>query len=379
MVVQNACNICGGRELGPWRSRSDNVQILRCRQCGMGVVERIPRNLAEIYESDSYYASTEEGFGYSDYWLIAEHSTSWAASLTRLLVPMGKVLDIGCADGHLLKKLAKSHRCFGIEINPKMAEACRSRGIQVIANSIYETQLKQYQETFDVVLAIAVLEHVSDFREAVETALSMVQPQGVFIFEVPLMSVDHSNSVWLRSSLEHIYYPNEASLRYLFETVCKQPLVGAEIVVRDYGSTYIGIASKGQLRAEEVRSLFQRVVLGPVEDLSSPLEIRCRLLISLVHAAQTETDLVTRLDQLMFGDFNSSLLRRLWALWRRDRERLDSTTAYLREVEAARNWHADQSRELDAELRRWKATAGEGAVAEDSPQKDGPAGKGKSG
>src|ERR1700758_5129949 len=123
------CNVCGSSRFEQYRVRSDGVNVLRCRNCGLGMVEQRPADLSSFY-ADSYYASAAEPeHGYSDYSYTAEHGVAWAASLVQLIAPHGRVLDIGCADGHLLKKLRASHQCYGIEVNPKMAALCKNAEI----------------------------------------------------------------------------------------------------------------------------------------------------------------------------------------------------------------------------------------------------------
>src|SRR6185312_4138599 len=217
-----------------------------------------------FYE-DNYYGGTSAGdVGYSDYQYMAEHGVTWAASLVRLLEPQGKVLDIGCADGHLLSCLRQTHEGFGIEVNPRMADLCRAKGFSIVGDNLLHPEvLELYRGAFDVVTAIAVFEHIPDFQASVRTAIELLKPDGVLLFEVPLISESHPSDIWFRSSLEHIHYPSENSLRQFFEGSLSLRLVGNECVIRDYGSTYIGIVRKGRGRSEADADLYQRVIRGP--------------------------------------------------------------------------------------------------------------------
>ncbi len=350
MAIEEICNICGATSLEPWKRRADGVVVLHCARCGMGVVERMPPDIEELYRTD-YYASSEHDRGYADYELVAYHSTAWAASLAQLLCPSGDVLDIGCADGRLLANMKGPYRRHGIEMNPDMAQRCEEMDIRIIANDIYEPAVERFNSTFDVVMAVAVLEHVRDFKEAARRALAMTAPTGLFIFEVPLLSEQPEDEVWLRTSLEHIYYPCEASLQRLFEEEFSFGLIGARITIQDYGSTYIGIVAKNPDRLAEAEDLFRRVALGPVEAITSHPEIVCRLLLSVVHAATTAPPYLERLG-LLFAERetpDARLLERLHSLWLRDRRRLESTTQYLAEVEQARDYHAERYRAAAAE------------------------------
>ena len=68
----------------------------------------------------------------------AEHSTAWAAALIRLLSPSGRLLEIGCADGHLLRRRLASHHGYGIEVHPRMAAAAASEGVLVIGSDLFD-------------------------------------------------------------------------------------------------------------------------------------------------------------------------------------------------------------------------------------------------
>ena len=273
------------------------------------------------------------------------------ASLIRLLCPSGRVLDIGCVDGHLLKKLLPSHACYGIEVNAAMAALAAQAGINVIARDIFDSVvLERYSESFDLVSAVAVFEHVHDMGRAVEIALALLKPGGILLFEVPLISLQNPSDIWFSSSLEHIYYPFEESLHYLFETVLRVPLIGSEVVAADYGSVFIGIVPKDPRRREELTARYQGLVSSPVSSLASPAEKEFRFALDVLHAGQTTPDCLALLPDIDFTALTPSVYRRLMDLWRRDAEKLRLTAAYLREVEAARDWHVDRCRNLEHAL-----------------------------
>src|SRR5262245_5633147 len=101
------------------QTRSDGVPVLQCEQCQMGFVERYPADL-NAYYAGGYYAAknaVQTGRGYVDYDIDAAHALSWAIYLIRMLRSTGRVLDIGCANGYLLKGLGPRFNQFGIEVN----------------------------------------------------------------------------------------------------------------------------------------------------------------------------------------------------------------------------------------------------------------------
>ncbi|MBC7680101.1 MAG: class I SAM-dependent methyltransferase, partial [Pseudorhodobacter sp.] len=345
-AAAEACDTCASAELGDWLVRSDGLRVLQCAACGTGVVERLPGDLDAIYEGDYYGGDPASGIGYSDYSYTAEHSVGWAAALVDVLRPDGgSVLDIGCADGLLLTKLGPAFsRRAGVEMNPGMAQVCRDRGLEVLANDVYDPVLSQQAGSFDVVTAIAVFEHVPRFARAVRRALDLLAPDGVLVFEVPLISEHHGNEAWLTSSLEHLYYPTTASLQHLFTVVLGVPLHGGELDIRGYGSTFVGLAAKDAGVAARAAATWDRLArLDPPADLDQR-ERRAWLHLQLLHAAQSAGTTASALDVLPAADLNPAVLRRLSELWAADTAARDDATAaatelgtYLHKVEQARD------------------------------------------
>jgi len=307
-------------------------------------VEQAPDNPLALYD-DAYYSSVGDSrSAYQRYQYTAEHSVTWAASLIHLLRPAGRVLDIGSADGHLLKKLKHSHEGFGVEVNDRMAALCRAEGFPVLASDLLDPRLiEQYEGTFDIVSAIAVFEHILDFRQAVQIAMRLLRPDGILIFEVPVISGQHDSSEWFRSSLEHIHYPSETSLRFLFEEIGGHRLIGSEVAIHEFAPTYAGLVPKRPEDIDSLRNRFQGLTQTPARTLVQPEEKRFRWLFELVHAAQVSPDVLELLRDEDLRAFSPALRERLLDLWIAHARRTQSIAAYLTEVEQARDWHANQS------------------------------------
>ena len=317
IVRQDCCNVCGSTDLRQLRQRSDGRWVLACARCGMGVVDVRPEDLSTLY-GDNYYCSERSATGYEDYAFTSEQGTAWAAALIRELAPSGRILDVGCADGHLLSKLLGSHECYGIEVNEAMGARAVRAGVQIVSRDVLDPQLPQrFAGFFDVISAVAVLEHVADLRGAVQALLAMLKPDGFCLFEMPLISESNNSDVWFRSSLEHIYYPTEKSLRFLFEDILNLQLTGGEEVVPGYGSIYIGVF---ELRGGMAGTEFKRLTSVQPQHLSEQSERAARLLLDVVHSAQTSPEQVELLRSLRPEDVNSPLIARLAYLWSRDSE-----------------------------------------------------------
>lgn len=359
------CNVCQGEKFNVLSDRIDHARVLRCDHCDMGVVDPTPAQTEGFY-GDEYYggAAHREGVGYGDYLFTAEHGVSWAAAFVQLLKDGGKALDIGCVDGYLLRKLTGPFELFGIEVNKQMARRASSHGIVILGNDLLDPKLRETQRgSFDVVTSIAVFEHLTDLRGGMEIALDLLKDDGVLLFEVPLISEKHDNEMWFRSSLEHIFYPSERSLRYLVEEELKHYLIGGECVVRDYASTYVGVVIKCAANGERIRALYQRLT-GAEEPLSTA-ERAARLQLLLVHCASTSIETVGDLACLPRQAFTTALRKRLQQLWTEDLRALSSLRASTPELIKARDYHATQASNFEAEASRLRAEHGELIEARD--------------
>jgi glycosyltransferase involved in cell wall biosynthesis/SAM-dependent methyltransferase len=325
IVSLAACPICGETSCGVLGERSDGIEVLQCQRCRMGRVAKRPLDTS-VYYSDSYYSGDEASeAGYSDYAMVAAHSLAWAGELIRLLGPGGKVLkvlDVGCADGHLLQQLGPLYEPYGIEVNERLREHCERAGIRMLGADICDDSLPvEYGGFFDVIAAIAVLEHVPDIRTALDRIRSLLAPEGVLVFEVPLLSPTRDNRIWFTSSLEHVYYPTPEGLAFLFKDVFKLPLIGREVAIQGYGSTFVGLATHSAARHRELAELFQRLLDAPIAALASRRERSFRFSFEVVHAAVSTPETVALLADLDPASVTPEILHRLATLWDLDLSR----------------------------------------------------------
>ena len=227
-------------------------------------------------------------------------------------------------------------------------------GITILASDVLDQNLRRdHEEEFNLTLAIAVFEHITDFRSAVEAAMALLRTDGLLLFEVPLLSDKDPSDPWLRTSLEHIHYPTERSLHYLFESILGLELVGSSVLIRRFGQTYVGLAAKSRKAMEAAAQCFDRCIRTPPDRLTIK-EARLRCLFGLLHAADTSPEMLALCEYLTPSDLNPLTVRRLLDLWKADTlwakqvsEHCEHVESYLKEVEAARDWHAEESKKRD--------------------------------
>ncbi len=112
----------------------------------------------------------------------------------------GKILDVGCGAGVFLS-IAKENgwHCTGIEMSGTGAAAARDLGIQIIEQSFDRYQSVQ---KFDCITFWGVLEHVVNPVTQIKKAVSLLEENGVIIFEVP-----SADSLLMQYVLKHSLVP----------------------------------------------------------------------------------------------------------------------------------------------------------------------------
>ena len=117
----------------------------------------------------------------------------------RELPPDARVLDIGTHDGTLFSLT----RARGVGIDPELAAVPSIPGVTLVKGSFPEDMPELPDESFDVVTALAVVEHVPE-RELpswAETISRLLVPHGLLIITVPAPAVDTILHVLMRLNL----------------------------------------------------------------------------------------------------------------------------------------------------------------------------------
>lgn len=98
------------------------------------------------------------------------------------------ILDIGCGRGEWLELLAEQgRRAIGIDLNARMLEECRSRGLEVQAAEASAHLAALPADSLGAITAIHVVEHLrfAELVQLVDLCLRALRPGGVLILETP--------------------------------------------------------------------------------------------------------------------------------------------------------------------------------------------------
>lgn len=95
-----------------------------------------------------------------------------------------RILDVGCGTGALLSELKPYGRVEGVDISPKALAYCKSRGFSDVQEGS-ASATGHASDSFDIVLALDILEHVPDDKSALAELYRVLKPGGKAILFVP--------------------------------------------------------------------------------------------------------------------------------------------------------------------------------------------------
>jgi SAM-dependent methyltransferase len=216
-----ACNTCGSTDtrlvLQKWSYR-----IVQCVDCGLVYVN--PR--AFRIEADDYfegpYLSTIEKEGQLDPGI----GTIYGEIIYNLSsrVPLGKLLDVGCAMGHFLD-FAKRYgwEVEGVECSPYASRYAGERfGVTVHPVCVLkDAHLRK--DFYHSCVLVEVIEHLPDPRETMTEVWRVLQPGGLVYVTTP--NFDCYRRMLLREEwhavipIGHLYYFDSASLAKLLTSI----------------------------------------------------------------------------------------------------------------------------------------------------------------
>ncbi len=95
-----------------------------------------------------------------------------------------KLLDFGCGPGNMLDYLIKYGNVYGVDSSLDAIEFCRYRKYKNIS-IISDLPLKFNNESFDIITAIDVLEHIEDDEKNITELYRLTKQNGLVFITVP--------------------------------------------------------------------------------------------------------------------------------------------------------------------------------------------------
>jgi 2-polyprenyl-3-methyl-5-hydroxy-6-metoxy-1,4-benzoquinol methylase len=132
-----------------------------------------------------------------------------------------RVLEIGCAQGNFLNNLPSFFEKFGVEINENGRQYIQEHypNITVYQGDIESESFGDYAKKYDIILMWHVLEHIQNPSAFLKRLSSILNKNGVFIFEVPnrdSLGFRLTRKQWFHlDTPRHLYHFNQRSLKHL--------------------------------------------------------------------------------------------------------------------------------------------------------------------
>lgn len=99
---------------------------------------------------------------------------------------LGKVLEIGCGDGAMLRLLAEHNRdVTGVDASYSGIEKCHARGLSAQWLDVSTDVLPFEDNQFDVVISLETFEHLMNPHHALHEVRRTLRPGGRFICSIP--------------------------------------------------------------------------------------------------------------------------------------------------------------------------------------------------
>lgn len=167
---------------------SDGYDVVCCNRCGFVYADTITnqQDYDAFYTNLSKYEDNKTSTGGGESSWDADRFQKTADCIAKYVPDKNKrILDIGCANGGLLKFLKKKGytNLFGLDPSHNCAENTKKLGIEAYVGTL--SDLPKDIGYFDVVILSYVLEHVQDVRDALIVVKSILNSNGKFYIEVP--------------------------------------------------------------------------------------------------------------------------------------------------------------------------------------------------
>lgn len=98
--------------------------------------------------------------------------------------PHGRILDFGCGTGTMLGYLRRFGEVEGIDADEHAVRYCHARG-QARVQLLDSDALPFPDDSFDLLTALDVLEHIDDDRRSFAEVARILRPGGTFLATVP--------------------------------------------------------------------------------------------------------------------------------------------------------------------------------------------------
>lgn len=221
------CLVCDEKDPNAFRIYFDGyLKLYQCNSCGFVAQYPGPGTNTIIDKYDDCYSLDFLDRGQEFMHPQRRKVFTDTAKRIKNYINKGKLLDVGCGDGHFLSICRYlGFECYGVEPDKLLSEYGKSKINDRVSQSYYKKELFS-KESFDIVTFIQTLEHLPNPLFALETAKYHLRLGGILVIEVPSIWAPHFILYRLTGIKKfvapphgvlysHIGYYSPPSLRYL--------------------------------------------------------------------------------------------------------------------------------------------------------------------
>jgi SAM-dependent methyltransferase len=264
---------------------TDSVRVIDCASCGFAHLDPRPEaaDLQRFYEGTFYEEANPDYLAKTEREIAYWNSVVFAAkerSLRRFLGAPGRILDIGCCGGFLLRYFGDhGWEVLGLEPGRSAYEWSTRKSLIPARQEFFEAVPEAEVGQFDAVHMAFVMEHVRDPQQFLSKVHRVLKPGGVLCIEVPndfnplqsiVRSVLGKDPYWICAP-DHINYFSFDSLETLlknagFGMLCRAGTFPLELFLL-MGEDYVGNETVGLACHQRRMRMEQRLQQGGGGDL----------------------------------------------------------------------------------------------------------------
>ena len=199
------CPICGNGQ-SEVEFDSQGIKIRKCTDCTHRYTDKVPNNIAEVYDSVDYQKAVENlEIKHKDY-----RMNRFGKERAQLVMDLFEdttrnVLDVGSGWGYFLMLLKEAgFDCYGIELSQALAEFSRKEfDLDVVSTPIeeYQTNIR-----FDIITLFGVIEHVKAPVNIMKKCKRLLKDNGYILLFTPNFE---SVAVNLKKQNANMVYPGQ--------------------------------------------------------------------------------------------------------------------------------------------------------------------------
>jgi 2-polyprenyl-3-methyl-5-hydroxy-6-metoxy-1,4-benzoquinol methylase len=202
----------------------NELEIVRCLDCGVWFSKNFPEEeqLEKFYNTSDYYqfwgGLSRENIKRVE--KIKKKTFKWTLDLIESYKKRGRILDVGCATGVLLKvaKL-KGWEVYGVECFAKFANIAKKRLGKNIYHGMFE-KVRFRDNFFEIILFYDSLEHMSNPQKVIKKVFEILKPGGYVVIVTPntkSFSAKIMGKSWTHFKAEHLFYFSPQSIKKILE------------------------------------------------------------------------------------------------------------------------------------------------------------------